>query len=69
MFIFIVICSSWWNMVFFHWIGSLDLVTAKKCGNADYKEQRSVLMEGGLLQEKGECAAKFYVVGNLWTFF
>jgi hypothetical protein len=52
MFIFIVICSSWWIMVFLHWIGSLDLVMAEKCGNADYKEQRSVLMEGGLLQEK-----------------
>ncbi len=58
-------------MVFLHWIGSLDLVTAEKCGNADYKEQRSVLMEGGLLQEKAKakCSAKFYVVGNLWTFF
>jgi hypothetical protein len=69
MFIFIVICSSWWIMVFLHWIGSLDLVMAEKCGNAGYKEQRSVLLEGGLLQEKGKCSAKFYVVGNLWTFF
>jgi hypothetical protein len=34
-------------MVFLHWIGSLDLVMVEKCGNADYKEQRSVLMEWG----------------------
>jgi hypothetical protein len=39
--------SSWWIMVFLHWIGSLDLVMVEKCGNADYKEQRSVLMEWG----------------------
>ncbi len=24
---------------------------------------------GGLLQEKAKCSAKFYVVGNLWIFF
>jgi hypothetical protein len=69
MFTFIVICSSWWIMVFLQWIGLLDLVMAEKCGNADYKEQRSVLLEGGLLQEKGKCSAKFYVVENLWTLF
>jgi hypothetical protein len=51
-------------MVFFRWIGSMHLVTMGKCGSLDHKEQRLVLLEGGLLEEIAKCFAKFL----FWTY-
>jgi hypothetical protein len=51
-------------MLFFHWFGSMHLVTVGKCGSLDYNEQISVLLEGGILEEIVKCFAKFL----FWTY-